>query len=70
MCSEEVNQFVDGEIGLAQDVAQGATLDVTGMIRDHNAQCGLFLVLQDVVAAARVVNEEPAALQRPDQAPP
>lgn len=66
--SKEPDEIVGGEPGLPQDRAQDPLLYIcAAMVRDDDAHRRAIRVLQDVMAAGRVVNEEPGALRGADQ---
>jgi hypothetical protein len=53
--SEQGDQFVHGQVGLAKNTAQRPTLNVAGMKGDHYPQSRAVLMFQDAVAAGCVV---------------
>jgi len=66
--SKQADQLIHRKVGLAKNISERPTLDIPGMMRDHDEQswpCGVF---QNLMTSRRVVDGKAAPQQRPQQA--
>src|SRR4051812_45366807 len=60
---QELQEFLGGQLAVAQDRVQGAALDVALSVRDGGVQLRTALVAELVVAAADAAHHEAGTLQ-------
>ena|SRR5437660_1551219 len=62
---QQFQELFGGKAGLVEDGFEGSALELAIVHRQRDAQLRLVGMFKDVMAAARVMNEKPRPLKRP-----